>query len=125
MYIQPQHESVHDLDMYIYHDVEKCKTAHVIETEAMHAEHMRMQVPGCAGEWVFTPSSVVPATHACWVTHVYWTFSQNPEFTALDQLIDADIQLCGPCCTQVLKTPVSRDMLGRIFNGSGRPIDGG
>lgn len=26
---------------------------------------------------------------------------------------------------QVLKTPVSRDMLGRIFNGSGRPIDGG
>jgi V-type H+-transporting ATPase subunit B len=25
----------------------------------------------------------------------------------------------------VLKTPVSRDMLGRIFNGSGRPIDGG
>lgn len=26
---------------------------------------------------------------------------------------------------EVLKTPVSRDMLGRIFNGSGRPIDGG
>ena len=26
---------------------------------------------------------------------------------------------------QVLKTPVSRDMLGRVFNGSGRPIDGG
>jgi len=25
----------------------------------------------------------------------------------------------------VLKTPVSRDMLGRIFNGSGKPIDGG
>lgn len=25
----------------------------------------------------------------------------------------------------VLKTPVSRDMLGRVFNGSGRPIDGG
>eukprot|EP00879_Flechtneria_rotunda_P002805 GHRR01003016.1.p1 GENE.GHRR01003016.1~~GHRR01003016.1.p1 ORF type:complete len:477 (+),score=137.63 GHRR01003016.1:99-1529(+) len=25
----------------------------------------------------------------------------------------------------VLKTPVSRDMMGRIFNGSGRPIDGG
>ena len=27
--------------------------------------------------------------------------------------------------TQVLKTPVSRDMLGRVFNGSGKPIDGG
>lgn len=26
---------------------------------------------------------------------------------------------------EVLKTPVSRDMLGRIFNGSGKPIDGG
>ena len=26
---------------------------------------------------------------------------------------------------QVLKTPVSRDMLGRVFNGSGAPIDGG
>ncbi|KAF8056378.1 V-type proton ATPase subunit B 1 [Scenedesmus sp. PABB004] len=25
----------------------------------------------------------------------------------------------------VLRTPVSRDMLGRIFNGSGKPIDGG
>lgn len=25
----------------------------------------------------------------------------------------------------VLKTPVSRDMLGRVFNGSGAPIDGG
>jgi hypothetical protein len=35
--------------------------------------------------------------------------------------------LCCCCCCflQVLKTPVSRDMLGRIFNGSGRPIDGG
>lgn len=29
------------------------------------------------------------------------------------------------CAEQVLKTPVSRDMLGRVFNGSGRPIDGG
>lgn len=28
-------------------------------------------------------------------------------------------------CLQVLKTPVSRDMLGRVFNGSGKPIDGG
>ncbi len=26
---------------------------------------------------------------------------------------------------QVLKMPVSRDMLGRVFNGSGKPIDGG
>ena len=26
---------------------------------------------------------------------------------------------------QVLKTPVSRDQLGRVFNGSGMPIDGG
>lgn len=26
---------------------------------------------------------------------------------------------------EVLRTPVSRDMLGRIFNGSGKPIDGG
>jgi len=26
---------------------------------------------------------------------------------------------------QVLRTPVSRDMMGRIFNGSGKPIDGG
>jgi vacuolar-type H+-ATPase subunit B/Vma2 len=26
---------------------------------------------------------------------------------------------------QVLKTPVSKDMLGRVFNGSGKPIDGG
>ncbi|PXF41674.1 V-type proton ATPase subunit B [Gracilariopsis chorda] len=25
----------------------------------------------------------------------------------------------------IMKTPVSRDMLGRIFNGSGKPIDGG
>lgn len=32
---------------------------------------------------------------------------------------------CGPGAFQVLKTPVSRDMLGRIFNGSGKPIDGG
>jgi len=31
------------------------------------------------------------------------------------------------CCfsLQVLKTPVSLDMLGRIFNGSGKPIDNG
>jgi len=28
-------------------------------------------------------------------------------------------------CFQVLKTPVSLDMLGRIFNGSGKPIDNG
>ncbi len=28
-------------------------------------------------------------------------------------------------CMQVLRTPVSRDMLGRVFNGSGKPIDGG
>jgi len=28
-------------------------------------------------------------------------------------------------CPQVLKTPVSLDMLGRIFNGSGKPIDNG
>ena len=28
-------------------------------------------------------------------------------------------------CLQVLKTPVSMDMLGRIFNGSGKPIDNG
>lgn len=28
-------------------------------------------------------------------------------------------------CLQVLKTPVSQDMLGRIFNGSGKPIDNG
>lgn len=27
--------------------------------------------------------------------------------------------------SQVLKTPVSMDMLGRIFNGSGKPIDNG
>ncbi|GAB4819001.1 hypothetical protein N2152v2_006047 [Parachlorella kessleri] len=27
--------------------------------------------------------------------------------------------------SEVLKTPVSRDMLGRVFNGSGSPIDGG
>lgn len=27
--------------------------------------------------------------------------------------------------SQVLKTPVSLDMLGRIFNGSGKPIDNG
>lgn len=26
---------------------------------------------------------------------------------------------------EVLRTPVSRDQLGRVFNGSGRPIDGG
>ena len=26
---------------------------------------------------------------------------------------------------EVLRTPVSRDMLGRVFNGSGNPIDGG
>ena len=26
---------------------------------------------------------------------------------------------------QVLRTPVSKDMLGRVFNGSGKPIDGG
>uniref|UniRef100_A0A7S0WZ83 Vacuolar proton pump subunit B n=1 Tax=Chlamydomonas leiostraca TaxID=1034604 RepID=A0A7S0WZ83_9CHLO len=26
---------------------------------------------------------------------------------------------------EVLKTPVSRDMMGRVFNGSGKPIDGG
>jgi V-type H+-transporting ATPase subunit B len=26
---------------------------------------------------------------------------------------------------EVLRTPVSRDMLGRVFNGSGAPIDGG
>lgn len=26
---------------------------------------------------------------------------------------------------EVLRTPVSRDMMGRIFNGSGKPIDGG
>jgi V-type H+-transporting ATPase subunit B len=30
-----------------------------------------------------------------------------------------------PNLLQVLKTPVSRDMLGRVFNGSGAPIDGG
>lgn len=26
---------------------------------------------------------------------------------------------------EVLRTPVSRDMMGRVFNGSGKPIDGG
>jgi hypothetical protein len=30
-----------------------------------------------------------------------------------------------PCCAQVLRSPVSRDMLGRVFNGSGKPIDNG
>lgn len=44
-------------------------------------------------------------------------------------LLLTDLQhLRGPAgCVvlQVLKTPVSRDMLGRVFNGSGKPIDGG
>ena len=31
----------------------------------------------------------------------------------------------APFVFQVLKTPVSLDMLGRIFNGSGKPIDNG
>ena len=31
----------------------------------------------------------------------------------------------APCPAQVLRTPVSQDMLGRVFNGSGKPIDGG
>ena len=31
----------------------------------------------------------------------------------------------GALHAQVLRTPVSRDMLGRVFNGSGKPIDGG
>jgi V-type H+-transporting ATPase subunit B len=33
--------------------------------------------------------------------------------------------LTNAVCIQVLRTPVSRDMLGRVFNGSGKPIDGG
>lgn len=32
---------------------------------------------------------------------------------------------CSGHVLQVLKTPVSMDMLGRIFNGSGNPIDNG
>ena len=32
---------------------------------------------------------------------------------------------CPGYLLQVLKTPVSLDMLGRIFNGSGKPIDNG
>ena len=32
---------------------------------------------------------------------------------------------CSMSHLQVLKTPVSLDMLGRIFNGSGKPIDNG
>ena len=36
-----------------------------------------------------------------------------------------DLSLRTPCCLQVLRTPVSRDMLGRVFDGSGKPIDGG
>lgn len=35
------------------------------------------------------------------------------------------VELSLKCLLQVLKTPVSRDMLGRVFNGSGKPIDGG
>ena len=37
------------------------------------------------------------------------------------------MHLDSPHChvVQVLKTPVSLDMLGRIFNGSGKPIDNG
>jgi len=33
--------------------------------------------------------------------------------------------MIGMFLLQVLKTPVARDMLGRVFNGSGQPIDGG
>lgn len=47
-------------------------------------------------------------------------------------LVPAGLLTAVPSCArlatrsgQVLRTPVSRDMLGRVFNGSGRPIDGG
>lgn len=36
-----------------------------------------------------------------------------------------ELPLYAPCYLQVLRTPVSRDMLGRVFDGSGKPIDGG
>lgn len=44
-------------------------------------------------------------------------------------IIHLSLSLSFFCCNwwvfQVLKTPVSLDMLGRIFNGSGKPIDNG
>lgn len=40
--------------------------------------------------------------------------------TGIDNL-NTHVEFSG----DIMKTPVSRDMLGRVFNGSGRPIDGG
>jgi hypothetical protein len=42
-----------------------------------------------------------------------------------DKLILFVAYFCVLLLGQVLKTPVSLDMLGRIFNGSGKPIDNG
>ena len=45
------------------------------------------------------------------------TFEQSPRWTSPQPTLLSIMQ--------VLKTPVSRDMLGRVFNGSGKPIDNG
>ena len=55
------------------------------------------------------------------------------EFTGeVSPVLSGTACLIRPCLchthvllAQVLKTPVSRDQLGRVFNGSGKPIDGG
>ena len=55
---------------------------------------------------------VTPLMHQCMLLHAKGVRSNR----AHDR---------GAVHAQVLRTPVSRDMLGRVFNGSGRPIDGG
>jgi V-type H+-transporting ATPase subunit B len=47
-------------------------------------------------------------------------------FFSFQKIISAPLIPISPwTLLQVLKTPVSLDMLGRIFNGSGKPIDNG
>ena len=59
----------------------------------------------CIHAW---PSTFIKLS-ASWIT--VWTLSM--------------LLTAAATASQVLRTPVSEDMMGRIFNGSGKPIDGG
>ena len=58
------------------------------------------------------------------------TLEFTGEVLVMAQQLSEPLQLCLSAANvvkllQVMQTPVSRDMLGRVFNGSGKPIDGG
>ncbi|KAL4592531.1 hypothetical protein LXL04_005530 [Taraxacum kok-saghyz] len=67
----------------------------------------------------------VPAFNAYMAFLLFLLHRYADHFTSFIIIFSQNKILLTNIHSQVLKTPVSMDMLGRIFNGSGKPIDNG